>query len=61
MSETSTQSFRHLERQNPSIISESIGIPNGSKKWGKSEESEWRNLFNIEKDCGENQIESKIH
>merc|ERR1712089_39683 len=32
---TSIQSFRHLECQNPSIISESIGIPNGSEKTGK--------------------------
>ena len=42
MSGTSIQSFRHLERQNPSIISESIGIPNGSENGKKSEES-WRN------------------
>ena len=32
------RSFRHLECQNPSIISDSIGIPNGGekndKKWG---------------------------
>ena len=35
MSVTLIQSFRHLECQNPSIISESIGIPNGSKKQGK--------------------------
>ena len=48
--------LRHLECQNPSIISESIGIPNGSKKIGKSEESEveehgteW-NLIHIEED-----------
>ena len=27
--------FRNLECQNPSIISESIGIPNGSEKIGK--------------------------
>ena len=32
--------FRHLECQNPSIISESIGIPNGSKKNGKKSEEE---------------------
>ena len=33
--------FRHLECQDPSIISESIVIPNGSKKMGgESEESE---------------------
>ena len=30
--------FRHLECQNPSIISDSIGIPNGSEKWEKSEQ-----------------------
>ena len=35
MSERLIWSFRHLECQNPSIISESIGIPNGSKKMGK--------------------------
>ena len=35
MSATSIRSFRHLECQNPSIISESIGIPNGSEKMGK--------------------------
>ena len=35
MLERSIQLFRHLEHQNPSIISESIGIPNGSKKMGK--------------------------
>ena len=35
MSGTSIRSFRHLECQNPSIISESIGIPNGSEKMGK--------------------------
>merc|ERR1712208_241133 len=35
MSATLIRSFRHLECQNPSIISESIGIPNGSKKMGK--------------------------
>ena len=28
------QSFRHLQCQNLSIISESIGIPNRSKQWG---------------------------
>ena len=32
------QLFRHLEHQNPSIISDSIGIPNGSEKTEKSEE-----------------------
>ena len=32
---TSIRSFRHLECQNPSIISESIGIPNESKKMEK--------------------------
>ena len=35
MLRTSIQLFRHLEHQNTSIISESIGIPNGSKKIGK--------------------------
>ena len=34
------RSFRHLECQNLSIISESIGIPNGSKKKGKKSEEE---------------------
>ena len=29
------QLFRHLECQNPTIISEYIGIPNGSKKMGE--------------------------
>ena len=38
MLETLIWLFRHLEHQNPSIISESIGIPNGSEKMGKSEE-----------------------
>ena len=32
--------FGHLQCQNPSIISESIGIPNGSKKMGKKSEEE---------------------
>ena len=44
----SLRSFRHLECQNLSIISDSIGIFNGSKKCGKSEES--RNLIHIEED-----------
>ena len=35
MSATLIRSFRHLECQNPSIISEAIGIPNGSEKMGK--------------------------
>ena len=49
-------SFRHLECQNPSIISDSIGIPNGSKRvGGKSKESEdmeseEKNLIHIEED-----------
>ena len=62
MSGRSIQLFRHLECQNPSIISESIGIPNGSKKMGKkvrrnTEErrrnggTEERNLIHIEEDC----------
>ena len=49
MSGRSIQSFGHLECQNPSIISESIGIPNGSKKNGKT----WgtrRNLNHKEED-----------
>ena len=37
------RSFRHLECQNPSIISESIGIPNGSEKMGNKSEEEQRN------------------
>ena len=52
------QSFRHHECQNPSIISESIGIPNGSKKTGKKVRShggtrrntEEQNLIHIEED-----------
>ena len=35
MSERSIRLFRHLDCQNLSIISESIGIPNGSEKMGK--------------------------
>ena len=35
MSATLIQLCRHLECQNPSIISEYIGIPNGSEKIGK--------------------------
>ena len=55
ISGTSIRSFRHLECQNPSIISESIGIPNGSKKMGKKVRSrnggtEERNLIHIEED-----------
>ena len=34
------QLLRHLECQNLSIISDSIGIPKGSKKWKKGEEEE---------------------
>ena len=53
----SIRSFGHLECQNPSIISESIGILNGGKKWEKSEEeseeSERRNLIRIEEDIEE--------
>ena len=37
------RSFRHLECQNPSIISESIGIPNGSEKMGKKVRNTERN------------------
>ena len=51
---TSIRSFRNLECQTPSVISESIGIPYGSKKNGEkseeSEESEERNLIHIEED-----------
>ena len=54
MSRRSIRSFRHLECQNPSIISESIGIPNGSKKMGKkvrrSRNGTERNLIHIEED-----------
>ena len=58
MSETSIRSFRHLECQNPSIISESIGIPNGSEKTGKKVRNGGmeehggteRNLIHIEED-----------
>ena len=43
--------FRHLENQNLSIISDYIGIPNGSKKMEKSEEQEEEgNLIHIEED-----------
>ena len=53
MLERSIRSFRHLECQNLSIMSDSIGIPNGSKKNGKmseEQEQEWRNLIDIEED-----------
>ena len=41
MSERLIWLFRHFECQNPSIISDSIGIPNGVDKSGKmSEEQE---------------------
>ena len=43
MSGTLIQSFRHLECQNPSIISESIDIPNGSEKMGKKVRNGTRN------------------
>ena len=33
--------FGHLECQNPTIISDYIGIPRCLKKLGKSEEQEW--------------------
>ena len=46
--------FRHLQCQNPSIISESIGIPNGSEKMGKKvrngTRNTERNLIHIEED-----------
>ena len=35
MSGRSIQLFRHLECQNPSIVSDSIGIPRWLQKWGK--------------------------
>ena len=52
MSATLIRSFRHLECQNPSIISESIGMPNGSKKTGKKVRNgtEEQNLIHIEED-----------
>ena len=55
MSGTSIWSFRHLECRNPSIISESIGIPNGSEKMGKKVRRRrngggTRNLIHIEED-----------
>ena len=56
MSGTLIRSFRHLEHQNTSIISESIGIPNGSKKIrkkvrnGGTEQNGTRNLIHIEED-----------
>ena len=53
MSATLIRSFRHLECQNPSIISEYIGIPNGSKKMEKKVRSHGgteRNLIHIEED-----------
>ena len=40
MSGTLIQSFSHLECQNLSIISDSIGIPKGIKKREKGEEEE---------------------
>ena len=49
--------LRHLECQNPFIISDSIGIPNGGEKNGKMSEEEERrrrrrsrNLIHIEED-----------
>ena len=56
MKKRSIQSFRHLECQNLSIISESIGIPNGSKKMGKKVRS--RNLIHIEEDFS---VYSQMH
>ena len=56
MSGTSIWSFRHFEHQNTSIISESIGIPNGSKKIrkkvrnGGTEQNGTENLIHIEED-----------
>ena len=57
MSGTSIRLFRHLEHQNLSIISESIGIPIGSEKKGgnvRSRNTERngteRNLIHIEGD-----------
>ena len=41
MSGISIWLFRHLECQNPTIISDYIGIPRCLKKLGKSEEQEW--------------------
>ena len=61
MSETLIRSFRHLECQNPSIISQSIGIPNGSEKMGKKVRNtehgggtRRRNLIHIEEDVSIN-------
>ena len=51
MQNRSLPSFRHLECQTPSIISDSIGIPNGSeKKWENEWGTEERNLIHIEED-----------
>jgi len=50
MSGRSIRSSGHLEYQNSSIISESISIPNGRKKWEKSEEESEQNLIHIEED-----------
>ena len=61
MSGTSIRSFRHLECQNSSIISDSIGIPNGGEKSGKiseEQEEEERNLIHIEEDSIDNFVVS---
>ena len=50
--------LRHLKHQNLYIISDYVGIPNGSKKkweneWGGAGVgTEWRNLIHIEEDLG---------
>ena len=40
MSGRSIRPFRHLECQNPSFISDFVGIPNGGHKIGKISEEE---------------------
>ena len=50
MSGRSIRLFRHLECHNLSIISDYIGIPNGSKNWGENEdkqEQEEQNIIHI--------------
>ena len=54
--------FRHHECQNPSFISDSIGIPNGGEKNGKmseeEEEERRRNLIHIEEDMKTSMLRS---
>ena len=50
MLERSIRSFRHLECKNPSIISDSIGIPRWLQENAKKVSRSRRNLIHIEAD-----------